>query len=132
MNILPRFGVLDKHGSIAVFERLNRTMKESFRLIVGPEAQAKFERGLGLMIKWYNEHRARDTLAGKTPNEVYFSRPASNEQSRLEPRRRQPRGSRCAQPLAGIEGKPGDPIIVEIDCLEGRRHLPIIRAKLAA
>jgi len=35
-------------------------------------------------------------------------------------------------PLVGIDGKPGDPIVVEIDCLEGRRHLPIIRAKLAA
>ena len=69
---------------------------------------------------------------GKTPNEVYFSRPAANKQSRLEPRPRWPRGSPCAKPQVGIAGNPGDPIIVEIDCLEGRRHLPIIRARHAA
>jgi hypothetical protein len=29
-------------------------------------------------------------------------------------------------------GLPGDPIIFEIDCLKGRRHLPIVRAQRAA
>jgi len=32
----------------------------------------------------------------------------------------------------GIDGKPGDPMIVEIDYLEGRRQLPFIRARRAA
>ncbi len=27
---------------------------------------------------------------------------------------------------------PGDPIVLEIDCLEGRQHLPIIRSRRAA
>jgi len=107
-------------------------MKESLRLIVVPEDQVEFERELSLIIKWYNEHRPHDTLGGKTPNEVYFSRPAANEQPRFEPRGGWPRSSPCARPLVGIDGKPGDPIILEIDCLEGRRHLPIIRARLAA
>ena len=31
-----------------------------------------------------------------------------------------------------IDGEPGDPIVLEIDCLEDRRHLPIIRTRLAA
>lgn len=117
---------------IAVVERFHRTVKESFRLLIVPEEQAESERELSLIIKWYNEHRPHDTLGGKTPNEVYFSRPAANEQPRLEPRKRWPRSSPCAKPQVGIEGEPGDPIIFEIDCLEDRRHLPIIRAQRAA
>ena len=35
-------------------------------------------------------------------------------------------------PVVGIDGDPGAPIIVEIDCHEGRRHLPIIRVRPAA
>ena len=69
---------------------------------------------------------------GKTPNEVYFSRQAANEQARFEPRERWPRSSPCARPQVGIAGAPGDPIVIELDCLEGRRHLPIIRARHAA
>ena len=36
------------------------------------------------------------------------------------------------QDAFGRLGEPGDPIIFEIDCLEDRRHLPIIRAERAA
>ena len=131
-NILPRFGAVNKHGSIAVVERFHRTMKESLRQIVVPEDQAEFERELSLIVHWYNEYRPHDTLDGKTPNEVYFSRPPANEQPRLEPRVRWPRGSPCAAPLVPLEGNPGDPIVVELDFLKGRRHLPILRAKRAA
>ena len=132
MNILPRFGAVGKHGSIAVVERFHRTLKETLRLISVPEDQVQFEREIGFIIDWYNEHRPHETLGGKTPDEVFFSRPAANEQPRIEPRRRWPRGSPCAKPQVGIEGSPGDPIVLEIDCLEGRRHLPIIRVRQAA
>jgi len=50
----------------------------------------------------------------------------------IEPRERWPRGSPCAAPQVGIEGEPGDPIVLEIDCLEGWRHLPVISARRAA
>jgi len=102
------------------------------KLLVVPEDKAEFEREVSLIIAWYNEHRPHDTLGGKTPNEVYFSRPAANEQPRLEPRERWPRGSPCARPLVDIQREPGDAIVAKIDCLEGRRHLPIICAKRAA
>ncbi|MCP4891285.1 MAG: transposase family protein, partial [Planctomycetaceae bacterium] len=128
MNILPRFGAVGRHGSIAVVERFHRTVKELLRLITIPEVQEQFEQDLGLIIDWYNEHRPHETLGGKTPNEVGFSRPAANEQPRFEPRQHWPRGSFCAKPQVGIEGEPGDPFVISIDCLEGRRHLPIIRA----
>ena len=43
----------------------------------------------------------------------------------------------CIQAFAldnglGIDGNPGDPIILEIDCHNSRPHLPIIRACQAA
>jgi putative transposase len=132
MNILPRFGAVCKHGSVAVVERFHRTLKDLLRQTIVPEEQSQFEWEVELIIDWYNEHRPHDTLHGKTPNEVYFSRPAANEQPRLEPRERWPRGSPCARPQVGVEGKPGDPIVLEIDCLEGRRHLPIVRCRRAA
>jgi transposase InsO family protein len=131
-NILPRFGAIGKHVSIAVVERFHRTVKELLRLITIPEVQEQFELELGLIIDWYNEHRPHEALGGKTPNEVYFSRPAANEHPRLEPRASWPQDARCAQPQVDIEGQPGDPIIFEIDCLKGRRHLPTIRAQRAA
>jgi len=132
MNILPRFGAVNKHGSIAVVERLHRTIKEILRQTTIPEDQSEFEPELRLIVDWYNEHRPHDTLGGKTPNEVYFSRPAANEQPRFEPRKRWPHGSPCAKPQVGVDGEPGDPVILEIDCHKGRRHLPIIRARQAA
>jgi hypothetical protein len=85
-----------------------------------PEDRTQFEREMRLIIEWYNEHRPHETLDGKTLNEVHFSRPAANEQPRLEPRRKWPRGSPCATPVVGIEGDPGDPMVLDIDCLEGR------------
>ena len=32
----------------------------------------------------------------------------------------------------GLQGAPGDPILFEIDCLDGRRHLPLIRIRRVA
>jgi putative transposase len=131
-GILPRFGAVNKHGSIAVVERFHRTLKEILQLTTIPEDQSQFEREVTLIIDWYNDHRPHNTLEGKTPNEVYFSRTATSEQPRHEPRERWPRGSPCAKPQTDVDGDPGDPIVLEIDCLEGRRHLPIIRTRRAA
>jgi hypothetical protein len=72
------------------------------------------------------------TLNGKTPNEAYFARSPASEPPRIEPRTDWPRGSPCAKPEANIDGAPGDPVIIEIDCLEGRRHLPVIHVRRAA
>ena len=99
---------------------------------VATEDQSEFEREAGLIIDWYNEHRPHATLGGKTPHEVYFSRPPANERPRLEPRPNWPRGSPCAKPAVDIEGEPGDPFVLRIDHLEGRDHLPIIRADRVA
>ena len=131
-SILPRFGAVGKHGSIAVVERFHRTFKEILRLTIIPEEQSQFEQEVSLIIAWYNEHRPHMTLDGKTPNEVYFSRLAANAQPRHELRECWPRGAPCAKPQVDIDGEPGDPIVLEIDCLEGRCHLPVLGTRLAA
>jgi transposase InsO family protein len=131
-GIKPRFGAVGKHGSIAVVERFHRTFKELLRQTTIPEEQTEYEEEAQLVIRWYNENRPHMTLDGKTPNEVYFSRDPANEQPRFEPCKRWPRGSPCAKPQVDIEGEPGAPILLEIDCLECRRHLPIITARRAA
>ena len=128
-GILPRFGAVGKHGSVAVVERFHRTFKDLLRLATIPEEQSRYEQEASLIIDWYNEHRPHNTLDGKTPNEIYFSRQAASEQSRYEPRRRRPRGSPCAKPQAEVSGEAGDPIVLEIDCFEGRRHLPVISTR---
>jgi transposase InsO family protein len=114
-DILPRFGAVGQHGSIAVVERFHRTLKDLLRLTTIPEDQTAFERELELIVDWYNEHRPHETSDGKTPNEVHYARPAANERPRFEPRGKWPRGSPCAAPAVGLEGAPGDPIIFEID-----------------
>ena len=131
-NILPRFGAVNRHGSIAVVERLHRTMKEILRQVVVPEDQSQFEHEVQCIVDWYNESRPHMTLHGRTPNEVSHSRPPANEKLRIESRRDWPRKSPCAKPQVDVEGKPGDPVIIEIDCLEGCRHLPVIHIRRAA
>ena len=131
-NVSSRFGAVGKHGSIAVVERFHRTIKDLLRQTIIPEKQSAFEKEVVLTIDWYNEHRPHTTLKGKTPNEVYYFRPAANEQPRFEPREQWPIDSPCAKPQVEVRGSPGDPIILKIDGYEGRRHLPIIQSRLAA
>ena len=97
-------------------------------------SSAHFERELQPpIVDWYNEHRPHMTFSGKTPNEVYFSRSPANEQ---------PPSNRVAIGHAGrslCETTSGHGrrvlaihVIIEIDCHEGRRHLPIVRTRHAA
>ncbi|MFT5524461.1 MAG: hypothetical protein ACI9HK_002415 [Pirellulaceae bacterium] len=114
-EIKPRFGAVGKHGSIAVVERFHRTFKEILRLTTIPEEQSQYEQEAQRIVDWYNEHRPHMTLEGKTPNEVYVSREAANEQPRFELRKLWPRDSPCAEPQVEIEGEPGDPILLDHD-----------------
>ena len=132
-NIKPRFGAVGKHGSIAVVQRLILTMKQILQqLPLIPLGRQSFRREMGATTEWYNQHRPHMTIGGMTPNEVYVASFPANRKLRIEPRPGWPRGAPCAKPKVGIEGEPGDPIIFEIDCHEGRRHLPVIRARRVA
>jgi hypothetical protein len=128
----PRFGAIGKHGSLAVLERAIRTVMEGLRQIVVPTRRVAMRTELFLMLDWYNQHRPHSTLAGKTPDEVYFQRFPANRRPRLETRPGWPRGSPCSRPHALVAGKPGVRFDVEIESVSGHAHLPIVRLRRAA
>jgi putative transposase len=129
----PRYGAVGKHGSIAIVERYIRTIKdEGARRIPIPLRRVTCRNELRSYADWYNEHRPHTSLDGRTPNEVYFGRDPANRKPRLEPRKDWPRGSRCARPQTLVAGQPGDRFELEIERLEGRRHLPIVTLRRAA
>ena len=132
-TIRPRYGAVGKHGSIAVVERFNKTMKDEVtRRILVPQCRAAFRRELTSFRAWYNEHRPHTTLHGKTPNEVYFRLRPNNRCPRIGPRKRWPRRGPCAAPRTLIAGQPGDRFTFEIGFQDGKRHLPIVSLKRAA
>ena len=132
-RIRPRFGAIGQHGSVAVVERLIRTVKdEATRRIVVPQYQAGFRRELTSYFAWCNEHRPHTTLHGATPNEVYFRVRPANRRPRIEPRKHWPRSSPCAKPITIVAGQPGDRFELLVDFHDGRRHLPIVSLKRAA
>jgi len=70
-KIRLRFGAIGQHGSIAVIERFNRTLKqEGTRRILLPLRPDRFRTELELFVNWYNEHRPHSAVAGCTPNGV--------------------------------------------------------------
>jgi len=56
----------------------------------------------------------------------------ANAMPRLEPRRRWPVDSRCADPQAPIRGDPGVEFRLRVSFLEGRRHLSVVELEEAA
>jgi len=67
-GVKQRFGAVGKHGSIAVTERVNRTLKEEWihrvPLIRGSGQLAQL---CGSFALWYNEWRPHMTLGGSRP-----------------------------------------------------------------
>jgi transposase InsO family protein len=132
-RIRPRFGAVDKHGSIAIVERFIRSMKaECCRRIGVPMQLNGLREELWLYMGWSNHHRPHQGLAGHTPDEVYFHRRPANARPRYEPRGRWPRGSGCAAPHANVKGRRGVRLHAQIRHLGGRQHLPIVALREAA
>jgi transposase InsO family protein len=133
LTIKPRFGAVGKQGSIAVLERFIGTMKrEGTRRWLIPMCRTTFRNELKLFIDWYDEHRPHSALDGCTPYEIYHSLPPANRQPRCEPRSQWPRKSRCAKPQTLVAGQPGTEFTLNIDFVEGRKHLPTVTLKRAA
>ncbi len=129
----PRYGAVGQHGSIAVVERMIKTVKdECTRRILVPSRRDDFRRELLSFVHWYDEHRPHMTLEGRTPNEVYFDRQPANRKPHIEPRSRWPRRSPCARPQTLVAGKPGDRFHLEVEYHDGRQHLPVVRVLRAA
>ena len=103
----PRVAIAFSGPKLKAIKGISCLHSTILRLTIIAEDQSQFEQEVTLIIEWYNEHRPHNTLAGKTPNEVYLSRPAASEQPRHEPRKRWPRGSPCAKPQVDIDGEAG-------------------------
>jgi len=128
-----RFGAGGKYGSIAVIERLIRTIKsECTRRLLIPYRRDSFRGELTLFATWYNEHRPSEALTGKTPDEVYHALPPACLAPRFEPRRKWPHGSPCAAPRNAVRGRRGVRLELRVRYLRGRKHLPIVQLKRAA
>ena len=119
---LPRWGAVGKKGSIAVVERLIRSVKrECTRQIRVPLDVDAMRKEIALYASWYNESRPHQGLDGKTPSEVYDG--VSRNAKSLEPR------PRWLVDDAAVRVKR---IQLVVKFLEGRRHLPIVELKRAA
>ena len=75
-----RYGAAGKKGSIAVIERLIRTIKtECARVIRVPSNIQAMRAELDTYAAWHNGHRPHTHLGGRTPDEVCFDRKPANE-----------------------------------------------------
>jgi putative transposase len=132
-KIKPRFGAVGRRGSVALVERLIRTLKGELLLgLIVPGLRAGFQRELERFVTWYNGHRPHSSLGGQTPNEVYYRRKPSNRKPRLEPRAKLPRGSPCAEPQARVKGKCGARFTLHVRFHAGRKQLPGVTLRRAA
>ena len=74
-EILHRFGAIGKHGSIAVTERVNKTLKYEWlkRAAIIKDFDHLTELCREFEI-WYNSWRPHMTLDGLRPDDVYYDR----------------------------------------------------------
>ena len=133
-GIRHRFGAVGKYGSIAIIERIMRTLKSECtrRLVLVPFRRSNFVRELTLWSSWYNGDRPHEALAARNPDEVYFHRRPTCRAPRYEPRVRWPRGATCAGPHALIRGRPGVHVDLDVSYASGRKHLPLVTIRKAA
>ena len=118
LGVRQRFGAIGKKGSIALIERLWRTLKDALGLrllrpLVADELRAKVELGL----VHYAHFRPHQALGGATPAEVYFGRMPAHL-SAIPP----PRG----RPGEGSMDSP-----FRIEYLDAERLLPVLLRKAA-
>jgi transposase InsO family protein len=73
LGIQHRFGAIGKTGSIAIIERLWKTLKQAFRdrYSAPPLRLAELEERLRLELLYYTNFRPHQALDGATPAEVY-------------------------------------------------------------
>ena len=119
-SIRQRFGALGKHGSIAVIERLIRTMKqECTRRLLLPFTDGSLHQELALFSRWYSEQRPHDRLSGATPHEIHREALPAYLQPRFEPRANWPRSSPCARQQAPVRGRRGARLELHVSYLSG-------------
>lgn len=125
-GIRQRYGAIGKYGSIAMIERVNRTLKhEGLRHWLLPFRKPAMLRELELWRRWYNELRPHASHFGATPTEVLQARLPACGEARFEARERG--GGRAL-----LRARPGVRLELDVSYLEGRPHLPVVSLKQAA
>jgi len=108
----PRLGAIGESGSIAIVERLWRTLKQILDIQERPEVVLDLlARRVQLAVLWYNHLRPHMSLKGATPVEVYLALRPAHLDAIPAPR--------------GWPGQPGPPIEIEFRFMDGdHRRLP--------
>ena len=132
-GIKARYSSKGSLGATAMIERFFRSLKdEMLRRGVVPLKRDDLRALLNLYLGWYHEHRPHQGLRGRTPNEVYFAEKPANEKPRVEPRRKWPRRSPCAQPAVRIRGRRGCVVELVVQHHDADKRLPIVELTAAA
>jgi transposase InsO family protein len=118
LGVKPRFGAIGKKGSIALIERLWRTLKDSLGLrLLRPSAAEDLAATVELGLLHYAYVRPHQGLGGATPAEIYFGRTPAHRFAIPPPRGRPG------------EGPVDSPFL--IDYLDTERLLPVLVRKAA-
>ena len=112
-GIKYRYGAIGRYGSIAVIERLMRTMKdECTRVVLIPLRLKDMRTELSVYVTWYNQFRPHQALDGKTPCDVYDD--IGPPDPLYSPNTMLPK------------------LALHVSHYEGRRHLPVVELRRAA
>lgn len=118
LDVKQRFGAVGKKGSIALIERLWRTLKDALGLrLLRPLTNDDLRRKVELGLVHYAHFRPHQGLGGATPAEVYFGRTPEHLSAIPPPR-----------------GRPGQAVTAsrfEISFLDPERRLPVLLRKAA-
>jgi transposase InsO family protein len=118
LGVKQRFGAVGKKGSIALIERLWRTLKDTLGLrLLRPLAAQDLAEKIELGLLHYAHFRPHQALAGATPSEIYFGRTPSHLSAIPPPR-----------------GRPGEGTMdlpFRIEYLDAERLLPVLVRKAA-
>jgi transposase InsO family protein len=116
--VKQRFGAIGKKGSIALIERLWRTLKDALGLrLLRPSAAEDLAATVELGLLHYAHFRPHQGLGGATPAEMYFGRTPAHL-SAIPPPRGRPG-----------EGQMDSPFRIEY--LDAERLLPVLVRKAA-
>jgi transposase InsO family protein len=118
LRVKQRFGAVGKKGSIALIERLWRTLKDALGLkLLRPLVAEDLRRKVVLGLVHYAHFRPHQALGWATPAEIYFARMPAHLSAIPPPR-----------------GRPGQAMTVprfEISFLDSERRLPVLLRKAA-
>jgi transposase InsO family protein/DNA-binding transcriptional regulator YiaG len=118
LGVQQRFGAVGKKGSIALIERLWRTLKDTLGLrLLRPLAAEDLMEKVEIGLVHYAHFRPHQGLGGATPAEIYFGR-APSHLSAIPPPRGRPGESRTDSPF-------------RVDYLDAERLLPVLVRKAA-